>query len=132
MGQEFYKDDNGREISAALVEFISPYQHLVDGFYRWECGGCKNEDGSRSCGWPIAGQVLRCSNCQALNLLVKTNTVELDKLVGRNNELETGLQQLKTDRERFDPEVKWKVKETLTRLKEPIQNFLEDLNDAGE
>ena len=88
LGQKEYKDDNGNSISAEKIEFIAPYKHIVDGFYEWECGQCGNKHGCRSCGWPIAGQVLRCEKCGFMNLLVKTNTAELDKWFGKNIELE--------------------------------------------
>ena len=94
LNQESYKDDNGKEIPASKVQCLAPYKHIVDGFYKWECGRCGKEHGSRSCGWPIAGQVLECDGCQTMNLLVKTNCEEIDKAFGlfihmeeRNKEL---------------------------------------------
>lgn len=88
LGQRTYKDENGNEISADKVEFIAPYQHVADGFYNWECGQCGNTDNSRSCGWSISGQVLKCRKCGYYNLLVKTNTDELNQWMGKNLTLE--------------------------------------------
>lgn len=88
LAQVEYKDSNGNHIPADKVQCIAPYKHIIDGFYEWECGQCHEKDNSRSCGWPIAGQVLSCPKCGYMNLLVKTNTEELDKYFGRNLSLE--------------------------------------------
>jgi len=80
--QENYKDSSGKDIPASKVQCLAPYKHIVDGFYTWQCAHCGKEQGSRSCGWPIAGQVLECGECQTMNLLVKTNCEELDKAFG--------------------------------------------------
>lgn len=80
--QEKYKDDNGHEITAEKVQVLAPYQHIADGFYRWQCGSCDKEHGSRACGWPISGQVLKCDGCRKMNLLVRTNCEEIDKAFG--------------------------------------------------
>lgn len=79
LGQEKYKDDNGREIEASAVDVLGPYKHIAIGFYRWTCGRCGEEHGGRSCGWPISGQVMLCGKCSAMNLLVRTNCVEIDE-----------------------------------------------------
>lgn len=77
--QEKYKDDNGRDIDTSRVEFLVPYRYHVDGFYEWACPKCGNDHHSRSCGWPISGQVLACDACKAMSLLVRTNCVEIDE-----------------------------------------------------
>lgn len=82
LNQESYKDESGKDISASQVQCLTPYKHIVDGFYKWQCAHCGKEQGSRSCGWPIAGQVLECNGCKTMNLLVKTNCSELDKAFG--------------------------------------------------
>jgi hypothetical protein len=71
--QAKYKDDNGREVDASVVQVLAPYTHIADGFYNWSCGSCGNDHASRSCGWPIMGQVLGCDSCHKLNLLVPTD-----------------------------------------------------------
>jgi hypothetical protein len=93
--QEKYTTDNG-EILAADIYTLAPYQHLGDGFYTWECGYCRTEHNSRTCGWPIAGQVEKCDKCKNVNLLVSTLTNELNALRastwaddGRQQELES-------------------------------------------
>jgi hypothetical protein len=86
--QPSYKDDNGNPFSADKVDCLAPYKYVIDGFYTWECGHCNNSESNRSCGWPIAGQVLKCSACQKMNLLVKTNCVELDHAFSLQNKHE--------------------------------------------
>jgi hypothetical protein len=90
LGQEKYKDANGRDIAASQVDVLAAYQHVADGFYRWTCGRCHAEHADRACGWPISGQVIRCeqhtpafgdrneTGCGAMNLLVRTNCGEID------------------------------------------------------
>lgn len=77
--QAQYKDENGCDVDAAVVEYLAPYRHRVDGFYQWQCGQCKEEHRIRSCGWPISGQVLRCQKCGQMNLLVRTNCAAVDE-----------------------------------------------------
>jgi hypothetical protein len=77
--QAQYKDDNGRDIDASNIEYLAPYRHIADGFYRWECGQCKYEHSERSCGWPISGQVMRCQKCGQMSLLVRTNCAAVDE-----------------------------------------------------
>ncbi len=77
--QKKYKDDNGHEFDAADVQCLAPYTHIADGFYNWTCGICHHDHSSRSCGWPISGQVLHCDGCKRMNLLVRTNCVEIDE-----------------------------------------------------
>ena len=69
-------------VDAAVIEYLAPYRHLSDGFYRWECGQCKSEHGDRACGWPISGQVMRCNKCGQMNLLVRTNCAAIDEALG--------------------------------------------------
>lgn len=76
--QAQYKNANGNDIDAAVVEYLAPYRHLSDGFYRWQCGQCKHEHGDRA-GWAISGQVLCCEKCGQMNLLVRTNCAAIDE-----------------------------------------------------
>lgn len=106
LGQAQYKSDNGHDIDAATVEYLAPYAHVADGFYSWECGQCKHKHSSRSCGWPISGQVLRCDKCGQMSLLVRTNCAALDEaLTGlwRSKEMEDENERLKGI-ERFNAE----------------------------
>lgn len=77
--QSTYKDGNGNEVQAATIDVLGPYKYMSDGFHHWECGACQHKSFDRSCGWPIAGQVLKCAACGKHNLLVKTNCVEIDE-----------------------------------------------------
>jgi hypothetical protein len=79
--QEKYKDDNGRDIEASKVEVLAPYKYHVDGFYQWTCPTCGFDHNSRSCGWPISGQVLACDQCHVKTLLVRTNCIEIDEVL---------------------------------------------------
>lgn len=132
LGQEFYKDDNGRDVAASTVEFLAPYLHVCDGFYKWECGRCRRSEDSRACGWPIAGQVLKCGGCGALNLLIKTNTVELDALVRKKNQLEIGLQDLARDQEQFNAEVTRAATHRIQQLEHPLRSFLAEIEAANQ
>jgi len=103
LSQEFYKTDDGHEISAAEVDCITSYEYIMDGFYKWQCAGCGNIFSSRAV-TNIAGLVLKCHDrrsnermgdvkeftpgCGKMNLLVKTNCEELDKCFGNSLELE--------------------------------------------
>lgn len=131
LGQKFYKDDNGRDVDASLVQFLAPYLHVCDGFYNWECGRCGREDSSRACGWPIAGQVLKCSGCGAMNLLVKTNTVELDALVSKKNQLDLGLMRLASDRAAYDAMVKRAATDRLRTLEGALRSLLTEITKPG-
>jgi hypothetical protein len=77
--QDKYKDDNGHDFAAADVQCLAPYKHIADGFYHWTCGICFHDHASLSCGWAISGQVLKCGACSRLNLLVRTNCIEIDE-----------------------------------------------------
>jgi hypothetical protein len=84
--QDKYEDDNGREFNAADVDVLAPYVHHADGFYSWTCGGCAQEHSDRW--WNISGRVVKCANCQKMNLLVRTNCREITELTRRNFEAE--------------------------------------------
>lgn len=86
--QTSYKDGNGHGINSSAVQVLAAYRHICDGFYDWACGSCVFEHHSRTCGWPIAGQVLKCESCGKMNLLVRTNCIEIDALMRRNMEVE--------------------------------------------
>jgi len=73
LSQETYVDGGGKSVTADIVEVLTPYKQLIDGFYQWECAKCGKEHDSRSCGWYIMGQVLNCKGCGTNNLLVPTN-----------------------------------------------------------
>lgn len=128
LDQEAYKDDNGRDVAASEVDFIAPYKHICDGFYNWECGRCRREHSSRSCGWSIAGQVLKCEGCGAQSLLVKTNTIQIDELVKTKNELDLGLMRLASDRTAFDAEVKRAADRRIEQLKGPLRRLLNEID----
>jgi hypothetical protein len=96
--QEKYKNDNGYEIVASEAQFLAPYKYHVDGFYEWRCPACNHDHHTRSCGWPISGQVLACDECKLKSLLVRTNCVEIDEALQgkwRSAEMEAENQRLK-------------------------------------
>ena len=118
--QETYKNDNGNEISADKVEYLAPYKHVIDGFYEWECGACGKKHSSRSCGWPISGQVLQCESCRKMNLLVRTNTDELSAMFGKNIRLEELDRQIKDKEAKLDQYV---LKTSLKALGEAYTKY---------
>lgn len=98
LAQTTYKNDNGNPVDAGTVEVLAAYKHIADGFYNWDCSKCGHGHSSRSCGWPIAGQVLACDKCKSMNLLVRTNCEETDKalrLLFQNEEREKELARLR-------------------------------------
>jgi hypothetical protein len=130
LNQTIFKDHTGNSVGSELVEFISPYSHICDGFYEWECGNCGKKHASRSCGWSISGQVLKCEDsshmggskdgCGKMNLLVKTNTDELDKWMGRNLTLADLDKQIKYRIEQLDQYV---FKSSLKELVEANEKY---------
>lgn len=135
LGQLNYKDDNGNPISSREIDYIAPYRHIVDGFYEWECGNCKARQSSRSCGWPIAGQVLKCTEssnmggspngCGKMNLLVKTNTEELDECFSNKLKLERREQEIKLKEEKLNEYIHKSQWEKLVKLFKEFQEFEE-------
>lgn len=106
LGQTGYVNDNGVATDPDEVEFLAPYKHVVDGFYTWECGNCSQSHGSRSCGWPISGQVIACESCKKKNLLVRTNTNEISEalaLAFRREEVEIDLARKRAESEKYIP-----------------------------
>lgn len=117
--QEAYKDHNGGDIAADRVQVLAPYQHVVDGFYHWQCGSCGHGHGSRACGWPISGQVLKCDECKKMNLLVRTNCVEIDKAFGSylgNEERKKELERLQGIEKFNDEQIANIRRELLTKV----------------
>lgn len=79
LAQKEYVNHNGEKISAEKVEGVTTYNHIADGFYNWPCYSCGEMNGSRACGWPIAGQVLVCHKCEMHNLLLTSSTDDSNK-----------------------------------------------------
>ena len=121
LAQPKYKGDHGQELDASLVDVLTPYKFIADGFHHWECGICHCEHFDRSCGWPISGQVLACKSCSKMNLLVRTNCVELDALMTRNFAAEYDKQELERLRgiEKYNA---GKIEEIRRKLVQAVQN----------
>lgn len=101
LGQSLYKDENGQDIAADRVRALAPYRHIADGFYNWQCGHCCQTHNGRA-GWAISGQVLRCESCDSMNLLVRTNCIEIDTALAgkwRSVEMEQENERLKNIRQ---------------------------------
>ena len=77
--QDEYVDDNGQKVKADVIQNITTYYYIVDGFYEWYCGHCHEVYNTRSCGWPIAGQVLTCQKCGQNNLLLRNDVDFVNK-----------------------------------------------------
>lgn len=106
LGQEIYKDGNGHDIVATEIDVLTPYRHISDGFYIWACGACGHAHNDRSCGWAISAQVLPCASCHKMNLLVRTNCIQIDEALSgkwRSAEMEQENARL-TGIERFNEE----------------------------
>jgi hypothetical protein len=136
LNQPTYKDDNGNVIDASKVEYIAPYTYVVDGFYHWECGQCGDKHSSRSCGWPISGQVLKCQKCGHMNLLVKTNIDELNQWMGKNIALETLDKEIKQKQDHLNQYVMRSELEALVKGYEEFikaqQKFQIVLSNCGD
>jgi len=130
LNQTTYLDDQGHSIEAAKVDFIAPYQYGFDGFYKWQCGSCKFERATRSCGWSIAGQVLECESCHKRNLLVKTNCTEIDECIGMKNRLEVEIAELKHNQDKFQTHLKYAVAQKLAPLSTVIDGLLRDFRES--
>lgn len=115
-----YKDENGTEIDASRVEVLGPYLHIADGFYNWTCGACGSGYSSRSCGWPIQGQVLICESCKKMNLLVRTDCDALTELARRKFEAEERDRELKRlkEIEKFNDDKLLQIKREILSLVE--------------
>ena len=128
LAQKEYVDDQGHPVLATTVE-IAPYTHIADGFYKWECGSgsCRALHASRSCGWPVAGQVLRCEKCGTLNLLVKTNVKELDECFGMKIRLEEDSSALKREQEAFYQLIERSARQKLQHLLPVLDKLVEEI-----
>lgn len=121
LAQPKYKGDNGQDLDSSQVDVLTPYKFIADGFHHWECGICRFDHFARSCGWPISGQVLACKSCFKMNLLVRTNCIELDTLMKRNFETEYDKNELERLRgiEEYNAE---KIAEIRRKIVQAVQN----------
>jgi hypothetical protein len=67
--QAAYEDSNGHDFNPRLIDRITTYRPLSDGFYDWICAECAIDHRGRA-GWPVNGTVHECGNCGASNLLL--------------------------------------------------------------
>ncbi len=127
LAQGDYVNSNGNPVAASTVQALAPYRYIADGFYEWECGACKAKHTSRSCGWPIAGQVLICEDrgmdhptagdgCGAHNLLVKTNVKELDECFGMKLTLEQETATLRREQTQLQETIRHQTEQRLGNL----------------
>ena len=68
---DYYEDENGRQIRRHEIECLGTYKTIVDGFFTWCCGDCGKEDSTRA--FRIGGTVRACSKCKKKNLLIRTD-----------------------------------------------------------
>lgn len=79
---EFYEDENGRNLKRSEIDSLGTYEYKTDGFFNWECGLCKNEHSSR--GFKIGGTVWTCNKCGKKNLLIRTDFQYLNQILKRS------------------------------------------------
>lgn len=135
LNQKEYKDDNGRPISGDVIEYITTYQYILDGFYKWQCAKCDAVHQSRA-HWAISGQVLKCEKsgmddkevkgCGAMNLLVKTNCDELDEVYGNKNIIQREMEELRRNQANLDNLIKSGVKHKLQNIYRELDTVLKD------
>lgn len=77
--QKTYEDADGRPVDAEKVKCLAPYTFMADGFYRWTCGNCGEENSDRW--WKVSGRVMVCQKCQSLNLLVRTDCDRINEVL---------------------------------------------------
>ena len=102
LSQEKYKDDNGHDLDASEVEHIGTYKHVCDGFYSWRCSACGHVQGSRSCGWSIAGMVEACPQCGTKNLLLRNDIDWINDRLSEVGSLDCEVRKLKREKEELE------------------------------
>ena len=113
--QKVYEDDNGNEISADKVDYLTSYMYIADGFYNWSCAACGEDHSDR---WHrVSGRVLKCQTCGKMNLLVRTNCTEINEaLSGKWRQPE-----IAAENERLKGVQKWNEQE-LQKIKAQVVN----------
>lgn len=81
--QETYKDDMGREILAKNIFFAAPFVYIADGFFRWTCSNCRQDNSCRA--HFVSGVVFNCSHCNAESLLLRSDCDNINDLCKRVN-----------------------------------------------
>jgi hypothetical protein len=126
LGQKEYVDDNGNKIDSSLVECITTYYHIADGFYEWDCSNCKEKHTSRACGWDINGQVLVCNKCGKRNLLLRSDVAMVKKGIGFAFEFENEHSLIDAYKKRTE-EAEQKLKFVKDKLTPELQERLDKL-----
>lgn len=131
LAQEEYVNENGHKVKADIIDCVTTYYHIADGFYEWECSECKEKNANRSCGWPIAGQVLVCPNCNNRNLLLTSSTDLSNKgqkfaieYEGNKSVLEA-FKKRAEDAEKFEIEFKKNLFRIIEKVKTMIFNSID-------
>jgi len=71
LNDEKYEDEHGKYIDRNEIEFLGTYEHMADGFFKWQCGNCNHVAQYRA--FRISGTVFKCTECQKKNLLIRTD-----------------------------------------------------------
>lgn len=71
LNDQSYENEDGRFIDKNEIETLGTYEHMADGFFKWQCGNCNKVSQSRA--FKIGGVVFKCSECKKTNLLIRTD-----------------------------------------------------------
>jgi len=71
LNDQRYEDESGRFIDRNEIEVLGTYEHMADGFFKWQCGLCNSVDSTRA--FKIGGVVFKCRECGKKNLLIRTD-----------------------------------------------------------
>lgn len=132
LAQKKYTDCNGEPIDASTVDGITVYNHIADGFYEWYCFYCNKIHSNRSCGWPIAGQILYCSDCMKWNLLLRSDIELVNKGIKFALEYEKeksvidAFKKRAEDAEKYEREFRSNIVCLVQRCQSKMSNWLGD------
>jgi len=132
LSQKIYKNDDGNEIASSEVDVVTTYEHIADGFYKWFCAECGNEAASRTCGWPIMGQVLKCKKCNKNNLLLYSGTDRVMQAVKYSDEMDTNktliesLEERAKIAEKVANELRAKTSWIMSKLSDKVHNWINE------
>ena len=76
---ETYENEKGAYISKNEIDCLGTYEHMSDGFFKWNCGNCGKVEQSRA--YRIGGIVFVCRVCGKKSLLVRTDIRFLNQMI---------------------------------------------------
>jgi len=71
LNDQTYENEDGRYIDKNEIETLGTYEHMADGFFKWQCGNCNKVHQFRA--YKIGGVAYKCADCGKVNLLIRTD-----------------------------------------------------------